>query len=332
MRATETDWPELVGQWQAAGQLWANWWANSSAVLPSLAALPLETGNAALAFPIPATAWIDPAAAAELTERYNGRFEALWRRAATGIGEAQAAHGPPGAAPDRRFLASEWREYPYFAWLKDVYLLYADYLRELAGLAQADSETKKRVAVPRPAVRQRNRADELPGHQPGGDQARARAGGASLAQGMANLLADAQRGRIAMTDESAFEVGRNLAVTPGRVVYQNELIELIQYAPTTAQVHQRPLFIVPPFINKYYILDLQPENSFVRYAVEQGTHGVHRLLAQHPARARAAHLGRLHPRGRVRRRSRWPASITGSKTSTRSGFASAARCSPPRSR
>ena len=109
-RATENDWPELIGQWQAAGQLWADWWKKSGVLLPSLAALPLETGNAALALPIPATVWIDPVAAGELTERYNRRFEALWRRAATGIPESHAEHGPPGAAHDRRFLASEWRE------------------------------------------------------------------------------------------------------------------------------------------------------------------------------------------------------------------------------
>jgi hypothetical protein len=123
----------------------ADWWAKSGAALPSLAGLPLEAGNAALAFPVPASAWIDPAAAAALTERYNVRFEALWRSAATGAADPHAAQGPSGAAPDRRFLAREWREYPYFAWLKNVYLLYADYLRELADLAQGDNETRKRV-------------------------------------------------------------------------------------------------------------------------------------------------------------------------------------------
>jgi len=94
--------------------------------------------------------------------------------------------------------------------------------------------------------------------------------GESLARGLSQLLADVGRGRISQTDERVFEVGRNLAVTPGSVVYENELIQLIQYAPSTGEVANRPLVIVPPCINKYYILDLQPENSFVAHAVASG--------------------------------------------------------------
>src|SRR5207248_1886281 len=94
--------------------------------------------------------------------------------------------------------------------------------------------------------------------------------GESLARGMANLLADATKGRISQTDESAFALGRNLATTPGDVVYENDLIQLIQYRPRTEEVAKRPLVMIPPCINKYYILDLQPENSFVGYAVDSG--------------------------------------------------------------
>jgi polyhydroxyalkanoate synthase subunit PhaC len=95
-------------------------------------------------------------------------------------------------------------------------------------------------------------------------------GGDSLASGVKNLLEDLGKGRISMTDEQAFEVGRNLATTPGSVVFENELIQVIQYHPLTGTVGARPLVLIPPSINKFYVLDLQPGNSFVRYAIEQG--------------------------------------------------------------
>ena len=113
--------------------------------------------------------------------------------------------------------------------------------------------------------------------------------GESLTRGLANLLGDVQQGAHQPDRRSArSRSGATSRVTPGAVVFENELIQLIQYAPTTAEVRERPLVMVPPCINKYYILDLQPENSFVRYAVRAGAHGVHGLLAQR--RAGAGHL------------------------------------------
>src|SRR6201992_2659840 len=99
-------------------------------------------------------------------------------------------------------------------------------------------------------------------------------GGENLVKGLENLLGDLERGhgqlRISMTDNDAFTVGGNIAITPGKVVFQNELMQLIQYAPMTPQVHRTPLLIIPPWINKYYILDLREKNSFIRWAVGQG--------------------------------------------------------------
>jgi polyhydroxyalkanoate synthase len=114
-------------------------------------------------------------------------------------------------------------------------------------------------------------------------------GGASLATGLRLFVDDLMKGRISMTDESAFEVGRNVATSPGSVVFENELMQLIQYAPASPQVRERPLLIVPPCINKYYILDLQPENSLVAYAVAQG-HSVF-LVSWRNAQAQQGHLG-----------------------------------------
>ena len=180
---------------------------------------------------------------------------------------------PPVAEPrkgDRRFAAAAWRDEPYFAFLKQVYLLYDEYLTELAALAQLPPMDKRRLAF---ATRQYLDAiapTNFPATNPEVLRRALETEGASLLQGFANLVADTRRGRITMTDEEAFAVGRNLATTPGSVIFRNDLIELIQYDATTPTVHRRPLVIVPPCINKFYILDLRPENSFVRHAVAQG--------------------------------------------------------------
>ncbi|MDQ2963506.1 MAG: class I poly(R)-hydroxyalkanoic acid synthase [Pseudomonadota bacterium] len=268
--ALANDWTELLGQWQVMGRQWSNWWSHSELPPMPVARPPLEIGNAALAVVAPTTAWVDPAAAAELTERYNRRFEALWRRAIAGSDVSPAATGTQAAVPDRRFGAKEWREQPYFTWLKDAYLLYADYVRELAALAQGDPESRKRVRFLARQYADAIAPSNFLATNPEALKLAIESGGASVTHGLANLIGDAQRGRIAMTDESAFEVGRNLALSPGSVVFRNELIELIQYAPVTAEVYKRPLLLVPPCINKFYILDLRPENSFVRHVVGAG--------------------------------------------------------------
>jgi polyhydroxyalkanoate synthase len=265
-----SDWAELVGEWQAMGRQWLQWWSHGDATITPAAPLPIEWGNAALSVLTPTSAWIDPAAAAGLTERYNRRLEVLWQRALAGDSAPPAQAGAEAPPRDRRFGAKEWREQPFFAWLRDSYLLYADYVRELAALAQGDADAKKRLRFLAQQYAEAIAPSNFLVTNPEALKLALETGGASIAQGLANLIGDAQRGRIAMTDESAFAVGDNLACSPGSVVFRNELIELIQYAPATAEVYRRPLLIVPPCINKYYILDLRPENSLVRHSVAAG--------------------------------------------------------------
>ena len=258
--STDADWPELARRWQETAALWTQLWTD--AAVRTVTAAAAEGPVQAMAPPDVAVS-IDPAAAAELAQRYATRFEALWADAAEGRATPPAGH-------DRRFADKAWREHPYFAWLRDAYLLYAEYVREFAALAHADEATRKRMAFLARQYVDAISPSNFFATNPEALQLALATGGTSIAQGWSNLVADAQRGRIAMTDETAFEVGRNLAITPGSVVLRNPLIELIQYAPTTTQVARRPLLIVPPCINKYYILDLQPGNSFVRYAVAEG--------------------------------------------------------------
>jgi polyhydroxyalkanoate synthase len=260
------EWSELVRDWETLARQWTDWWMRGDA----LAAPALDSGNAALAVLAPAQVSIDVKAAAELTERYNERFKALWERALARANDGAETKSDTSEAPDRRFGARAWSEQPYFAWLRDAYLLYAEYVRGLAELAQCDSATKRRIRFLARQYVDAIAPSNFLATNPEAISLAMQSGGASVARGLSNLLGDAQRRRITMTDESAFEVGRNLAVTPGNVIFRNDLVELIQYAPSTAKVYERPLVIVPPCINKYYILDLKPENSFVRYAVGEG--------------------------------------------------------------
>src|SRR5258706_203058 len=199
------DWSELVEQWQALGRQWTSWWMSGEASAAVATQSPLDAGNAALALLAPAEAWIDPAAAAELSERYNRRFESLWERAITRTaGDPTPANAVSAEARDRRFGAGEWRDEPYFAWLKDAYLLYAEYVRELAELAQCDPATKRRIRF---VARQYSDAIAPSNFLATNPEALRRAvesGGATGAQGLANLIGDSQRRRLTMTDESEF--------------------------------------------------------------------------------------------------------------------------------
>ena len=202
-----------------------------------------------------------------LQERLYREHLALWSSL---LGGGNDTEPDVAAAVDHRFDAPEWSELPFFRYLRKAYLMNARFLNELGDLAVLDGHAKRRLQFVLRQFADAIAPTNFAATNPEVIKLASESRGESLSQGMKLLAADLARGRISMTDERAFEVGRNLAVTPGVVVLENEVMQLIQYAPSTDQVFERPLLIVPPFINKYYILDLQPENSFVRYCVEQG--------------------------------------------------------------
>ncbi|HSN38927.1 MAG TPA: class I poly(R)-hydroxyalkanoic acid synthase [Burkholderiales bacterium] len=199
---------------------------------------------------------------------YRGQWE-LWSRLAAPRGEAAAQTVAAPDSSDRRFRAREWQE-PYFNTLAQSYLLTARWVNELVDNARLEAHAKKKLAFAARQLIDALSPANFPWSNPEALKLAAETHGESLTRGLKNLTQDLDKGLVSMTDESAFEVGRNLAITPGAVVFENDFIQLIQYRPVTATVYERPLLMVPPCINKYYILDMQPENSFVRFAVEQG--------------------------------------------------------------
>lgn len=171
---------------------------------------------------------------------------------------------------DKRFSSESWAKNPVASFTAATYLLNARTMMALADAVQADEKTRARIAF---GVEQWVAAMSPSNFLAFNAEAQKKAletQGQSLAKGISNLLHDMRQGHVSMTDESLFEVGRNVATTEGAVVFENELFQLIEYKPLTAKVYERPFLLVPPCINKFYILDLQPQNSLVRYAVEQG--------------------------------------------------------------
>jgi len=171
---------------------------------------------------------------------------------------------------DKRFSSEDWSQNPLAAFAVAAYQLQTRTLQGLVDAIEADDKTRARIRF---SVDQWLAASAPSNFLAFNAEAQKKAlqtQGESLAKGIANLLHDMRQGHISMTDESLFEVGKNVATTEGAVVFENELFQLIEYKPLTAKVYERPFLLVPPCINKYYILDLQPENSLIRYAVEQG--------------------------------------------------------------
>ena len=207
---------------------------------------------------------------ADLQREY---FRQLWRFWNTTFLQAISGGTNSNAAlakGDKRFKDDAWSEQPYYELLKQSYLLGSRQLHEFVDRAQVDDRTKLQLRFYARQFIDAMSPANFPATNPEVIRKAIETRSASLTDGMKNLIEDIQKGRITRVDESAFEVGRNLAITPGSVVFENELIQLIQYAPQTGEVEKTPLLIVPPCINKYYLLDLGAGNSLVEYAVAQG--------------------------------------------------------------
>lgn len=199
----------------------------------------------------------------------------LWQATAQKMMGQDAPEVAPSARKDKRFKDKEWTENHVFDFIRQSYLLTARWMQktvhEVEGL---DEHTAKKVDFYTNQFADAMSPSNFVATNPMVLRETLNTNGENLVKGLDNMLKDLERGKgklsISMTDMDAFEVGRNIATTPGKVVFQNKLIQLIQYSPTTETVYERPLLIAPPWINKYYILDLREENSFIKWCVEQG--------------------------------------------------------------
>ena len=196
-----------------------------------------------------------------LQQSYIAQASKLW---SGGLSQA------PQVPKDRRFASENWAQNPLAAFTAAAYSLNSHALMGMAEAVQADEKTRQRIRF---AVEQWVAAmapSNFLALNPDAQKKALETKGESLSKGLQNMLQDMGKGYVSMTDESVFEVGKNVATTEGAVVYENDIFQLLEYKPLTEKVHERPFLLVPPCINKFYILDLQPENSLIRYAVSQG--------------------------------------------------------------
>ena len=195
-----------------------------------------------------------------LQQQYLQDAAALWAASLSGTAQPK----------DKRFASQAWSDNPLAAFSASAYLLNARTLMGLADAVEADTKARARIRF---AVEQwlaASAPSNFLAFNADAQQKAIETKGQSIAKGVQNMLHDMQQGHVSMTDESLFEVGKNVATTEGAVVFENELFQLIEYKPLTTRVYEKPFLLVPPCINKFYILDLQPENSLIRYAVAQG--------------------------------------------------------------
>jgi polyhydroxyalkanoate synthase len=220
--------------------------------------------------------WLaDPARAVEAQTKLSGDFITLWGntlRRFTGENVPPVAEPEPG---DKRFADPEWKNNPLFDFLRQAYVITTRWANEMVEKAEAvDPATREKANFYLRQVAGALSPSNFVGTNPELLRTTFAENAENLVRGMKMLAEDIEAGKgalkIRQSDATKFQLGRDLAMTPGKVVYRNDLMELIQYTPTTPDVFKRPLLIVPPWINKFYVLDLNPEKSFVRFCVENG--------------------------------------------------------------
>jgi polyhydroxyalkanoate synthase len=213
-----------------------------------------------------------PAALFEAQAKNWNDWTALWRT----MGErAMGQETVPVAAPargDRRFADAAWSDEPVYDYLKQAYLLAARQLQEFVATAPVDDATRAQVDFASRQMMNALAPTNFPHTNPQVARRTIESGGLSLMTGLSNLLEDVGKGQglVSRRAPNDFELGVNVAATPGAVVFKNDLMELIQYAPTTEKVYRRPLLFVPPLVNKYYLFDLTPKASYLKWLVDQG--------------------------------------------------------------
>ena len=257
MKENSTEfWRQSAEQMQ---QTWAGNWAQALQALQHLVPVPIQSAAPPESASVPVLKF-SPAKLQQLQQQYMQEAGELW---------AQAMTGKP-VVSDKRFSDQAWSNNPMAAFSAASYLLNSRAMMGLADAVESDEKTRTRLRF---AVEQWMAASAPSNFLAFNAEAQQKAidsKGESITKGLENLLHDMRQGHVSMTDESQFEVGKNVATTEGAVVFENELFQLIEYKSLTAKVFEKPLLLVPPCINKFYILDLQPENSLIRYAVAQG--------------------------------------------------------------
>lgn len=218
----------------------------------------------------------DPALVARIQTSFADEGLALWQRFLDAGGLLRERPDPapatsPAASRDRRFADPAWTEHPFYDLIRQSYLLLSDYLMKMADAVDGvDPRQKAKLRFATTGLLDAMAPSNFPLTNPQVMRKTIESGGENLLTGLKHMLADMEKGQLTHTDGTTFELGRNIAATPGKVIHETPLYQLIHYAPSTQEVLETPLIIFPPWINRFYILDLSPEKSFVKWAVDQG--------------------------------------------------------------